>query len=399
MYLHKFGQDDIFRNRMITHPEYEFILYSGSAYINNNRNLGVNVATGTISLYEYNVDRNGTTQGLIYPHFVKDGNWLAFPNITTSSYNAYQYGAEVTGTYPLTASLSRKYFPYRDWPFISGSNGAKNSFVQNRGELLALRNTMNYYRPLSNKYYFTGSYMSGTVNKIEIPSIFFDSGIKKGSVSLKFYFTGTLVDEARDSKKNGELISTRGSLSGTTVGVVLYNEGFMLLTSSIAIGAPETTDEYLGSIAQERAKWIYFGAYSQGSISGSTGRHPSASLFSVNFQGTQKIPTMTMFATARQGEVNNSLNPTWLSASSNGLNWRGNIVTGSGQYIEPRQVNIKNTMQNEYCNYESGFEKQVFISQIGIFDKDKNLLGIAKLANPVQKRETDDFTFKLKLDM
>ena len=256
MYLHKFGQDDIFRNRMITHPEYEFILYSGSAYINNNRNLGVNVATGTISLYEYNVDRNGTTQGLIYPHFVKDGNWLAFPNITTSSYNAYQYGAEVTGTYPLTASLSRKYFPYRDWQFISGSNGAKNSFVQNRGELLALRNTMNYYRPLSNKYYFTGSYMSGTVNKIEIPSIFFDSGIKKGSVSLKFYFTGTLVDEARDSKKNGELISTRGSLSGTTVGVVLYNEGFMLLTSSIAIGAPPPRHPFWGSTFYSRCCFL-----------------------------------------------------------------------------------------------------------------------------------------------
>ena len=108
---------------------------------------------------------------------------------------------------------------------------------------------------------------------------------------------------------------------------------------------------------------------------------------------------MTMFATARQGQVNNSLNPTWLSASGDSLNWRSSIVNGSGQYIEPRQVDIKNTMQNEYCNYESGFEKQVFISQIGIFDKDKNLLGIAKMANPVQKRETDDYTFKLKLDM
>lgn len=399
MYLQEFGQDDIFRNRMITHPQYEFILYSGSAYINNDRNLGFNVATGTISLYEYNVDRDGTTQGLIYPNFVKDGNWLAFPNVTTSSYNSYQYGAEVTGTYPLTASLSRKYFPYRDWPFISGSNDAKNSFTQNRAELLALRNTMNYYRTLSNKYYFTGSYMSGTVNKVEIPSIFFDNGIKKGSVSLKFYFTGTLVDEARDSRKNGELISTRGTLSGTTVGVVLYNEGFMLLTSSLSLGAEETTDEYLGTSAQERAKWIYFGAYSRGSISGSTGRHPSSSLYSVNFQGTQKIPTMTMFATARQGQVNNSLNPTWLSASGDSLDWRSSIVKGSGQYIEPRQVDIKNTMQNEYCNYESGFEKQVFISQIGIFDKDKNLLGIAKMANPVQKRETDDYTFKLKLDM
>ena len=45
------------------------------------------------------------------------------------------------------------------------------------------------------------------------------------------------------------------------------------------------------------------------------------------------------------------------------------------------------------------FEKQVFISEIGIYDKEKNLLGIAKLANPVTKKESQDYTFKLKLDM
>ena len=115
MYLHEFGQDDVFKNRMITHPEYEFVLYSGSAYINNNRNLGVNVATGTISLFEYNVDRNGTTQGLIYPYFFKDGNFLAFPNVTTSSYRSRNYGTQITGTYPLTSSITRKYSPDRDW--------------------------------------------------------------------------------------------------------------------------------------------------------------------------------------------------------------------------------------------------------------------------------------------
>ena len=33
-----------------------------------------------------------------------------------------------------------------------------------------------------------------------------------------------------------------------------------------------------------------------------------------------------------------------------------------------------------------------------IYDDDKNLLGIAKLATPVLKKETDSYTFKLKLD-
>ena len=44
------------------------------------------------------------------------------------------------------------------------------------------------------------------------------------------------------------------------------------------------------------------------------------------------------------------------------------------------------------------FEKQVYISKIGLYDKDRNLIGIAKLATPVRKREIDSYTFKLKLD-
>ena len=71
----------------------------------------------------------------------------------------------------------------------------------------------------------------------------------------------------------------------------------------------------------------------------------------------------------------------------------------SSSYIEPHLMKIKNTVQSEFCNYEDDFQKQTFISKVGIYDKDKNLLGIAKLATPVLKKETDSYTFKLKLDL
>ena len=405
-HLHKFGKDDILVNRMETNPRYEFTLYSGSAFVNNDRHMGQNIPNGSISLFEYNVDRtpgtpddaaNKINSSLISPYVVRDGNWLAFSATTTASYAAAEPGTILTGSYPLTSSIRREYFSARAWPFPDGTNHNKTEYVNNRKNLLSLRNTMNYYRNLSDKYYFTGSYMSGIVNMIEIPSIFFDNGISKGSVNLKFYFTGTLVDKAVDSRQNGELISTMGSLSGSTIGMVLYNEGYILITSSADIGNSFTADDYLADGVQRQAKWAYFGAYNQASVSGSSGGYASASLFTVNFEGTQKIPMMTMFATAKKGEVNNSLNPTWLS-SSNG-DWRANILTGSGGYIEPRQLAITNTIQSQYCEFESPFEKQTFISEIGIFDEDKNLLGVAKLANPVKKEESQDFTFKLKLDM
>ena len=39
-----------------------------------------------------------------------------------------------------------------------------------------------------------------------------------------------------------------------------------------------------------------------------------------------------------------------------------------------------------------------YISKIGIYDKDKNLIGVAKLATPVRKTESRSYTFKMKLD-
>ena len=56
-------------------------------------------------------------------------------------------------------------------------------------------------------------------------------------------------------------------------------------------------------------------------------------------------------------------------------------------------------MQSAFCSSSAQMEKQVFISKIGIYDQDRNLIGIAKLANPVRKQQSQGFTFKLKLDI
>ena len=104
-----------------------------------------------------------------------------------------------------------------------------------------------------------------------------------------------------------------------------------------------------------------------------------------------------MFTNLDAGLYNNSQNPTWVSSSA--LNWRSDIRYNSGSYVEPTESPIKNTIQSQYCDYEDKFEKQVFVDQVGIFDEERNLLAVAKLANPVLKKESDSFTVKLKLDM
>lgn len=375
---------------MVTRPKFDFVMYSGSAYINNDGDFfGENITTGTVNLYEYNVDRDGTSQQLIYP-FVSRNAGLVFRSnaLTRQQYRELDPSIQtITGSYPMTASIVRQYFSALANPFPGGTDAEKDSYVTARKELISLQNTMNYYRYLSNNYAYTGSYESGIVNMLQVPSIMYGEQIKKGTVNLKFYFTGTLIDEVSDSRQNGELISTMGTLSGSTVGVVLYNEGFVLLTSSANISSNK--DKYTSGASLYNASWQYFGAYETNMA--------TASLFSLSFEGTQTIPTTTMFATVQPGQLNNSQNPTWISSSA--ASWRDNTSIGESGYVEPKKTAIKNTINSQYCNYEDEFQKQTYITEIGIFDKHKNLIGVAKLANPVQKKEQDSYTFKLKLDM
>ena len=56
-FLQEFGPDDIFRNNLETSPRRKISAYSGSVYIEDSVYKGQNISTGSISLYEINVDR------------------------------------------------------------------------------------------------------------------------------------------------------------------------------------------------------------------------------------------------------------------------------------------------------------------------------------------------------
>ena len=102
-----------------------------------------------------------------------------------------------------------------------------------------------------------------------------------------------------------------------------------------------------------------------------------------------------MLAHANKADLNYSNNLTFLDHDSFDANQE--IITDN-LYREP-EYNIKNTVKSPYNDPTASFEKQVYISRIGIYDDDKNLIAIAKLATPIRKRESDALTFKLKLDI
>ena len=236
--LRKFASEDIFHNRLKTHPQYEFLIYDSVVYYNN-RSLQSgsftpsvpNVSPGFVNLYELNVDRLTGDTGLIYPMITKGGGIEILRRgeggtlTDTDWMTQFAYGNKITGSYPLTASIKRDYY----------------ASATGRPHVDALKNTLNHYTTLSKHYQFSssmGQKSSQALNLISIPSIFYGSSIKKGSVDLRFYVTGTLVGQLRDIHKNGELVQVApyGSInSGSVAGVALYNEGFLCLTGAWSI--------------------------------------------------------------------------------------------------------------------------------------------------------------------
>jgi len=376
----EFKKDDVYHNRIKTFPEVDFMIYTGSVYYNNENQNKENpdIPVGHISLYDLNVNRKAHAAGqdtqLITPFVTKGGSFFNFKTISTSDFNLdFVYGDKVEGSYPLTASISIDTYD----PALT---------TNKKNVLYPLRNTLDHYTILSPHYAYSSSYGEKELqplNLISIPSIFYGSSIKKGSVVLKYYVTGTLKAEASDTNRDGRLIQTSGSTTGEVIGVVLYNEGFLYITSSTNISTHTEAYKPLDSTPYS-ASWHYFA---------NTGSYSSvSSSYSLLFKGVNYVETMTMFAHAKENQLNYSNNPTFLSKNIN-------AYSAHDVYHENSQVTAKNIVSSSYKNYSASFKPVTYISKVGIYDKDKNLIAIAGLANPVRKLEERSYTFKLKLDI
>ena len=380
MYYKKFNKNDVVYNTVVTHPVYEFFVNNQEVFLNRESEVTgdfsnniKHVDQGHISITEMNINR--PADNLVHPFYVYTGTREnMFASIDSSPFSP---GDEISGVYPMSASVSRIYYDHDGDP-------------NNLKYLQALRNPIDLSGELSSNFSYS-NFEATDVNMIGIPSIFYGSRIKKGSIKLNFYVTGVLAATLEDTKKNGELINTFGPLEGQVAGIALYDYGLMLLTSSTSLHATHT-DTYGG--AGSSPSWLSFGSgiNEVEPTSGSSQNVSSDPSYSISFEGTNKIPTMTLMAHADKGEFNYSNNPTFVDHDT--------PVTASvafDSYKEKVSL-VKNIRKSKYQNYEEDYENTTYISQIGIYDKDKNLIAIAKMANPIKKTEIQDYLLKLRLD-
>ena len=102
-----------------------------------------------------------------------------------------------------------------------------------------------------------------------------------------------------------------------------------------------------------------------------------------------------MFAKAKKGEVNYSNNPSFLEFGQQKIFTSGSTTT----YEESSDLKLVNFVSSSYTEYNAPFKRQVFISKIAIYDKSKNLIGLATLGSPILKQDDQEIAFKLKLDI
>jgi hypothetical protein len=440
---YEFNEDDKLFNTIKAHPLVDFYIFDSKVYYQNQNNINgalttnnFNVPTGFIDLFNVNVDRveastgrvigpmSAPDTGLIYPFIIRDSQNLTLKGVSDLTYSTTlkQPGSLITGSYKMSSSIFRELISSSNFNDIISSNSSviSNFFNTNptasREEILtnvkpflssskivALETTLNNYSMMSTHYLMSSSFgdkRNQNVNLVSVPSIFYGSEIKKGTVELNFYITGTLVAKLSDYKQNGELIQSSGSYSsssnGKVAGVVLYKHGAILLTGSWNLGG--TAYDYgVAGGTNDNPKWIYWGA---GANDNSTGSNPSdiswtSSSYSVQFKGTNYINTKTFFCTAPKGELNWSNNPSFLSQSGT----PGLAVRSTDKMITIDSKTIHNIVSSSNSTYSASFANTTYINSVNLYDEEGNLIAVAKTSKPIKKTEDTDFTFKLKLDI
>jgi hypothetical protein len=361
MSILKFQEGDVIRNVLRSHPKQSFYIYDGTVHGSE--------------------DFPKTTLP-IYSFITKDGNRSSFKTISADEFNSqFVYGDILTGSSIsfFTSSLNRYFY----------ETSASRPLVDK-----TLRTSYDYYSIVSPHFQYSsslGDKSSQAINVISIPSLMYGSSIKKGTVNLEFFVSGSLIGQLKDERQNGELVQTGpyGSAgSGSVAGVCFYKEGVLSITGSWVMGSGN--GDYVDAGAYYEHKWIYFGAGIESSFG--SGVIPNAS-FKLSFDGNQETSIVTMMCHAPKGALNYSNNPTFVKQST------GNqYITSSTSYTET-ETEIANISYSPYLTPTGSFEKTTYVSKVFLYDKEMNVVGVAKMARPIKKVEDREFTVKIKFDI
>lgn len=248
-------------------------------------------------------------------------------------------GEEGTGSRSLVYnSIKQLYYSN----YISGSEGTTsliNIPTQNPdGTLIGPSYNPNYINNIQSideiRHFPTSS--SSNISVLSIPSKQFGEYIKPGSFKSEVSVDNILFTD----DGQGNLIS-----ESINYGNIIYEAGLVIYTSA-------STSDKGGNF---------------------------------NFTGSQWESTVTIYetqykCTIRANEYNYSLNPSLLSESIKGQN------------------EILNSGSAQYSDFVTGSDFSPYVTTVGLYDDEQNLLAVAKLAQPLPTSQTTDTTIIINID-
>jgi hypothetical protein len=250
---------------------------------------------------------------------------------------------------------------------IDGSPAGTASFNPD-GTITGPAYTPNYYNYLydtlpANRFIPTGS--GEQIGVISIPSNLFGEYLKPGTVILVSPYGPILVDDGNGSLTSGS-IDLNGNYISSDVkyGDIIYEHGMVIITTQFLNSSPNA----------------YGSAIYGSSLYGGGGATTDLldlfintdNSYSMSFDSTLTIFETQYKCTIRENEFNFSTNPTQISGSlNNGVLY--NFATGS--YFSP------------------------YVTTVGLYDNNYNLLAVAKLAQPLPTSAVTDTSILINLDL
>ena len=254
-------------------------------------------------------------------------------------------------------------------------------------------------------YQFASRQLNGNASIITIPRKFFGEEIKPKSITITDNSTDTtktLVDDGLGNIYDNAYSSSYAiasesfgpegsSLTGSVIGNVMYGQGLIVITET--------------------------GSYNRvGSTSGSDG-------WSVSFKSTQTIYEREVFCNVERGEFLGLKNPTAYPGNSGSFSIPEGLFSGSYSVghrnistLFPASSSFKTkevtdeisgetylTNDNyrgtgSYQDFVTGSNFAPYITTIGLYDDNNDLLAVGRLAKPVKNDKELDISFILRFD-
>ncbi len=265
----------------------------------------------------------------------------------------------------------------------TGSPASTASFNVD-GTITGVRDTTNYDNYLTttltpNRSFPTSS--GATIGIFSIPSNLFGEYIKPGSFSLETPYA-TITD---DSLGNLTLDSSYLDMENAHVGNIIYEHGIAILDKS----AFEEIDVY--GIATYGIS-IYGGVF--GSFFGTNN-------VTCSFESTVTIYESQYKCTIRQNEFNFSQNPTVLGPPDNGydVSYYNDSLTYSDDALYDGLDPCNRVLNSSIYSWATSSYFTPYITTVGLYNNNKELLAVAKLAQPLPISAVTDTNIIVNLDL